>query len=143
MSKSIKLKDNTYLDSSSIVHNKELLSDIINISKINLQFDSDYIYTNELSYICFKIGKICILNIYYIAFKSDMENYKQFILGLPKPKDNILFYLYGGLEAKGSAIRCGLNCSSGNIGKHWSDSIIYGDSANKQYSGILIYETIE
>lgn len=33
MSKSIKLKDNIYLDSTGVVHNRQLLSDILNIKK--------------------------------------------------------------------------------------------------------------
>ena len=36
MSKSIKLKNNNYLDSKSVVHNKQLLSDIVDkLNKLN------------------------------------------------------------------------------------------------------------
>ena len=36
MSKAIKLKNNTYIDSTGIVHNKELLSSIINTERSNI-----------------------------------------------------------------------------------------------------------
>lgn len=36
MSKSIKLKYDTYIDSTAIVHNKKLLSDILNIKEIDI-----------------------------------------------------------------------------------------------------------
>lgn len=142
MSKSIKPKNNTYWDSSSIVHNKELLSDILNGRQISLSFNWDYIYDSDINYNCFKIGKIVIVNIQVIAFKKEIPNHQVFISGLPKPTEYNIFYLFGGGTSEGTTARCSLTYE-GNIQIHWGSPTSYGDAANKQYSGILIYKTIE
>jgi hypothetical protein len=56
MSKSIKLKNNYYLDSTGIVHNKEKLSDII--SRIGTGVYSLRKSTRENMYVDFNIGDI-------------------------------------------------------------------------------------
>lgn len=142
MSKSIKLKDNNYLDSSSIVYNRQKLSDILDIQTILLSVNTDYVYLNDLQYICFKIGKLVILNIQTLAFKKEIPNYQEIIYGLPKPINSIAFCLYGGNAASGNTVRLAIN-TNGNIQTHWSPTVLYGDSANTQYGGIFIYKTNE
>lgn len=143
MSKSIKLKNDTYIDSSSIVYNKQKLSDILNIQTINLNFNSDYIYDTDLDYKCVKIGKLVILNICTLSFKQAVPNYQVFISGLPKTANEyIIFYFYGGATAMGKSCRCALT-PNGDIQTHWGSPGEYGDSANKQYGCTLIYLTNE
>lgn len=142
MSKSIKLKNETYLDSSSIVHNKEKLSDILNTESITLTFNEEYVYSTDREYYCLKIGKVIFLNIRTIAFKKGFEKTTQFISGLPKPRAYLIFYLHGGMEASGTALRCGIT-AEGTICNHYSSPTGVGDSANRQYGGTLIYLTNE
>ena len=143
MSKSIKLKNDTYIDSSSIVHNKEKLSDILNTESRILTFNEEYVYSTDLEYYCLKIGKVVFLNIRTIAFKKGFEKTgTQFISGLPKPSTYLIFYLYGGAEASGTALRCAIT-PEGTIVNHYSIALGVGDSANRQYGGTLIYLTNE
>lgn len=145
MSRSIKFKNNNYLDSSSIIHNRELLSDILNIKTISLYVNEDYVYLGDLQYMCVKIGKLVILNIRTLAFKQEIPNYQEIIYGLPRPSEYTIVYLYGGNGASGHTMRLGIsdNGTSGIIQTHWSPTPIYGDSANNQYGGTIIYKTNE
>lgn len=140
MSKSIKLSNDNYLDSSSIVYNKQLLSDILNIQEIPITFDTNYVYSSDLQYTCVKIGKLVILNFHTIAFKQLIPNFQSLVTGLPKPNEVIIFYLYGGNSASGSTLRLSI-ATDGIIHSHYASDVVYGDSASKQYSGILIYKT--
>lgn len=112
------------------------------IQPIQVSIDTNYVYSSDTQISCFKIGKMVILNIHIIAFKTAMDNFVQFIFGLPKPKQYTFLYLYGGNGAEGSTARCGLT-ENGSIQTHWGSPAHYGDSANKQYGGVVIYETYE
>ena len=58
MSKSIKFRNNTYLDSSSIVHNKEPLNEIINTPIKTSAMNTYYAKKNQENYInSIKLGK--------------------------------------------------------------------------------------
>ena len=142
MSKSIKLKNNNYLDSTSIVYNRQKLSDILDIQTIPLSVNTDYVYIEDLQYMCVKIGKLVILNIRTLGFKQPIPNYQPIIYGLPKPNEYTIIYLYGGNGANGCTVRLAIN-GDGNIQTHWSPEPQYGDSANKQYGGTLIYKVNE
>lgn len=110
---------------------------------INLTFNEEYVYNTDLEYYCLKIGKVVFLNIRIIAFKKGFEESgTQFISGLPKPSAYLIFYLYGGAEASGTALRCAIT-SEGTIYNHYSSPTGVGDSANRQYGGTLIYLTNE
>ena len=143
MSKSIKLNDDNYWDSTGIVHNKQKLSDILDNPFINLTFNEDYIYSTDRQYTCLKIGKVVILNIHTIAFSQETPNDTYIIYGLPKPKENIVFALLGNNSAQGGTTRCVLLKSTGNIRIHYGAPGYYGASSTRQYNGILIYETSE
>ena len=143
MSKSIKLKNDTYIDSSGIAHNKEKLSDILNTESRILTFNEEYVYSTDLEYYCLKIGKVVFLNIRTIAFKKGFEETgTQFISGLPKPSAYLVFYLYGGMEASGTALRCAIT-PEGIIVNHYSSPTSVGNSASRQYGGTLIYLTTD
>lgn len=66
MSKSLKLKNNNYLDSTSIVHNQKLLSNIldnmneqiINALPFKVTFGSKVVTTNGTSYKLFSMGQL-------------------------------------------------------------------------------------
>ena len=141
MAKSIKLKNDNYWDTKGIMYNKEKLSDILDIKTILLSFNSEYVYSTDLEYMCVKIGKLVILNIRTIAFKQSVPNSKIFITGLPKPITGYnIFYLYCGFLC--DACRCALT-SNGDIQIHWGSPTEFGDSSNKQYGGTIIYKTNE
>lgn len=142
MSKSIKLKNDTYIDSSSIAHNKEKLSDILNTESRILIFNEEYVYSSDLQYDCFKIGKMVVLNIHTIGFKQNLNHGELLISGLPKPNEAIIFHFYGGNESSGLTIRCVLD-TNGNILTHYGGTTSVGSSANKQFGGTFIYRTNE
>lgn len=142
MSKSIKLHDNNYWDSSSVVYNKQPLSDILDIQTIPLRFNFDYVYETDLQYTCVKIGKLVILNIHTIGFKQEIPNYQEIIYGLPKPVEYKILSLQGGNSATGNSLRLAIN-GNANIQTHWSPVALCGDSANYQYGGIFIYKSVE
>ena len=132
---------------TAISTNEESINDIRTamnnaIQPISLTIDTNYVYSSDWNYSCFKIGKMVILNIHSIAFISEMDNYVQFIYGLPKPVNYKTFYLMGGNGASGSTARCGLR-EDGSIQTHWGSPTQFGDSANKQYEGTIVYETYE
>lgn len=57
MSKSIKLKNNTYWDSTGIVHNKKILSEIIDVNKYKLTITADKTAGEEIEIPCkYKVG---------------------------------------------------------------------------------------
>lgn len=121
---------------------KAVYNAIPEIQSIELAIDTNHVYSTDFNYSCFKIGKMVILNIHSIAFTSLLDTYVKFISGLPKPVSYKIFYLIGGNGAEGSVARCGL-CEDGSIQTHWGSPSNYGDSANKQYEGIVVYESIE
>ena len=128
MSKSIKLKNNIFLDCRSLY-----------MKFYTLSFNSDYVYSADLDYICFRIGNIVILKINTIAFKANMPNYTPFITGLPTANGYIISYLFGGNASVGKTLR--IDISYNLVQTHWTGDNDYGDSPNKQYSGMIIYTT--
>ena len=102
--------------------------------------NEEYVYTSNLSYMVVRIGKIVIVNIRTIGFKSAVPHGGKIIYGLPPIKTNEIFYLYGGGTAKGDTTRVALT-TDGNVNVHYGSNAHYGDSSNAQYSGTLIYET--
>lgn len=102
--------------------------------------NEEYVYTSDLSYMVVRIGKIVIVNIRTIGFKSAVPHGGKIIYGLPPIKTNEIFYLYGGGTAKGDTTRVALT-TDGNVNVHYGSNAHYGNSSNAQYSGTLIYET--
>ncbi len=142
MSKSIKLKNNTYIDSKGVAHNKQTLYNILHTSNINLTFNSQYVYDTDLDYNCLKIGNIVILSINTMGFKTNnIENYGVIASGLPKPTATHRFHLFPN-NGTANSFRVHID-TDGRIKRHWTSDPIYGDSANKQYNGCLVYLTNE
>lgn len=115
----------------------------VNIKTIkNLTINTEYVYSSDFEYHCYRVGNIVILHINTIGFISAMKNNTKLIYGLPKPKKYTIFYLYGGGAARGTTARVGINLD-GCIQIHYGEPSCFGDSANIQYSGIVIYECVE
>ena len=102
----------------------------------------EYVYTTDLSYFVIRIGKIVILNIRTLAFKSIVPHGSVIIYGLPPAKNGVIFYLYGGNGAKGDATRVYIG-ENGSVNIHYGSNTYYGNSPDMQYSGTLIYETTD
>ena len=129
MPRSIRFSNDTYLDSKSGIRIKRLYP----------TFDSEYVYTNQdFGYIAFQIGRLVFIFIQSIAFKKEIGNFVPFITGLPIPTDYNIEYLLGSNTMP--SIR--VSITNGVVQTHWT-VVEYGDSANKQYSGLLVYETNE
>lgn len=122
--------------------NNKLLNEILKPQSIQLTFNEEYVYSSDLGYMCFKIGNLVFLNIYTIAFKKEVPNFTWLIEGLPKTNTYPIFYLNGGCTASGTTARCSIT-EQGRAQTFWGAPTSYGDSANKQYYGTIIYRTIE
>lgn len=112
--------------------------------KITLSFNTTYVYETDLDYTCFRLGKLVFLFINTLAFRvgaiADFPNYSIIISGLPRPAQTKIFYL----QPSGNFNRFRADVTSvGNMQRHWSADPSYGDSSNKQYSGFIVYETID
>lgn len=66
---------------------------------VPLTINTNYVSNSDLDYVCLKIGKIVILNIYSIAFIAAIDNYVDFMYGLPRPTNYRVFYIDGGASA--------------------------------------------
>lgn len=121
---------------------QELQENIFNVNPINLTFNEDYVYTTDLQYDCFKIGKIVFFNIHAIAFKQIPTNGTVIIYGLPKMTNGIIFYFFGGSNAKGDTFRA-FASQDGNVNIHYGEPSYFGNSSSNQYSCFLTYITNE
>lgn len=113
--------------------------------KITLSFNTTYVYSTDLDYICFKLGNLVFLFINILAFKvgtiADFPNFSVIISGLPRPAQNRFFYLQPSGKSD-NKFRASIT-TEGNMKRHWSADPVYGDTQNKQYSGCIVYETID
>lgn len=131
MSKSIKLKNGVYLDSKALY-----------LKRYYMTINSTYVYDTDLSYRCIRIGNFVILTIDTIAFKEQITQTATLLAsGLPKAKAYTIFILNYGRDTNSNGMcRCGVNLN-GELVTHWGNITQVGDSANKQYNGLVIYET--
>lgn len=131
MSKSIKLKNDVYLDSKALY-----------LKRYYMTINSTYVYDADLSYRCIRIGNFVILTIDTIAFKQQIAQHATLLAsGLPKAKTYTVFVLNYCRDANTDGMcRCAIN-TNGEMQTHWGNITNYGESANKQYSGLVIYET--
>lgn len=113
--------------------------------KITLSFNDTYVYTSDLQYICFKLGNLAFVFINVLAFRvgaiADLPNYAVLATGLPRPSRTEVFYLQPSGKSD-NKFRADITVN-GNMQRHWSADPVYGDSANRQYSGFIVYETID
>jgi hypothetical protein len=109
-------------------------------NSIMLNFNDNYVYTTDRDYHCFRMGQNVFLNIRTMGFIQKIGHGEVLISGLPKPTRDIVFYLYGGLSAKGETVRCMLNME-GNLQSHYTHPPSIGNSADYQFGGFVVYET--
>lgn len=105
-----------------------------------MSVNEEYVYTTDLSYFVVRMGKIVILNIRTLGFKSVVPHGSVIIYGLPPAKNGVIFYLYGGNAAKGDTTRVYIG-TNGEVNVHYGSNAYYGNSSDSQYGGTLIYET--
>lgn len=115
------------------------LSEILDIQEIPLTINDEYVYSDDFTVYCYKIGKLVIIEFGAIAFKSVPPNYTTIISGVPQAVSTTIFSLFGSNSAKGDTVR--LRISSNNVITHWGPPSHYSNSANKQYSGVVMYKT--
>lgn len=114
-----------------------------NIEFKNLTFSDEYVYSSDLNYICFKIGKLVYVNINTIAFKTSIPNEALIISGLPMPKiADATYPIQGARGAETDSARVLMN-TFGELKIHYGSPSQYGDSANKQYTCTFFYETVD
>lgn len=112
---------------------------LLKTKNINLTINTDYVYSTDWDYNCMKIGNVVFLSINTIAFKvEDIPNYGVLLSNLPKPINEHIFLLIP--RNTGNSFRVRIN-GSGNLVRHYSSHPEYGNSANKQYGGTIIYFT--
>lgn len=113
--------------------------------KITLSFNTTYVYSTDLDYTCFRLGKLVFLFINTLAFKvgaiADFPNYSVIISGLPRPAQYRFCYLQPSGKSD-NKFRASIS-TEGNMKRHWSADPVYGDTQNRQYSGCIVYETID
>jgi hypothetical protein len=135
------LAGNSKTDAPTINAVNNALNDIA--KPITLNFNEEYVYSTDLSYICFKIGKMVFVNINIISFKSLIPNGTVIISGLPlNIKKYDAYQLVGGRGASDDCARVVLN-DTGGLQIHYGSPNKYGDSANKQYTCTFMYITSE
>ena len=109
---------------------------------IPITINANYIYNNgiDCNIICYKMGNLVLLVVSTLAFKvGDMPNESTLLSGLPKATDFYTFYLSSSIP--GTAPFRAIIGTDGTVKRHYSVDPQYGDSANKQYYGVLMYPT--
>lgn len=135
------LAGNSKTDAPTINAVNNALNDIA--KPITLNFNEEYVYSTDLSYICFKIGKMVFVNINTIAFKTTIPNEALIVSGLPIAKTPYLTYpIQGARGATDDSARVLMN-TLGELHIHYGSPSQYGDSANKQYTCTFFYETVD
>ena len=132
MNKEILIKDNENKFKEFYNENKILKENAIYIN-------DDVTYSQELGINCITIGNYVLLDIKIIAFKREPSNYEILLYGLPPAKNYTIFGLFGLISATGDSCRLAIT-QDGKLQTHWGNPHQYGDAANKQYSGFVIYE---
>lgn len=139
------LAGNSTTDAPSVRAVNDKFNTFINnsIEFKNLTFSDEYVYSSDLSYICFKIGKLVCVNINVIAFKTTIPNGALIISGLPIAKTPYLAYsIQGARGATDDSARVIMN-ELGELHIHYGSPSQYGDSANKQYTCTFFYEAVD
>lgn len=148
MSKSIKYKNNTYLDSSSITHKRETLDKILNSEYISLKntlFSNDYLNLNSevvesvQNFYVVRYGKIIQINALG-TFKGNLITTEDLVFGTfsEKYRPRIFLYQNGEItvgtnmwkvkEIQYSYFRSGdkaLMLSKTNTGRYFQISMLY------------------
>lgn len=135
MSKSYKLKDGNYIDSTGIVHNKQLLSNLLNAKWKKAMLNSDYFESGNVRYV--QIGNIVIVNIEEVIIKETTQfnnSTTVFASGLPTGVFSGIILLNQG-DGKNSTNAIRFRLLNGNIYLHWTSVTKY---SNGGISGTII-----
>ena len=131
--------DGEYPSAKCVYDNLNEINDKLKAKKINLTINTDYVYSTDWDYDCLKIGNVVFLSINTIAFKvGDIPNYGVLLSNLPKPSTVHIFLLAPNVNTVQFRVAINLD---GQLIRHWTEDPVHGDSANKQYSGTIIYFT--
>lgn len=129
------LTDDTKIPSVKAINDK-----ILKTKNINLTVNTDYVYSTDWDYACIKIGNVVFLSINIIAFKvGNIPNHGVLLSNLPKPSTDHVFLLapkHANLEQFRVAI-----LQNGQLVRHWTADPEYGNTAENQYNGSIIYFT--
>lgn len=122
-------------------YNRKLafMDEVYPVKLTNSSINKDYVFSDDLDYAVFRIGKMIVVDFRTIAFKSSVPHGTKIMLDLPVAKIPVIFYLTGGGSAKGDTMRLYLS-DSGTISVHYGSNTYYGSSPNAQYFGVLVYE---
>ena len=83
MSKSIKFGNNTYLDSTSIVHNKTNLNDYLEAKEIDIEISN---VVNSGTILAYRLGNIVVVEVSDLKLKEDREEWVTNVAqNLPNP----------------------------------------------------------
>ena len=104
-----------------------------------LVVNEEKVYTQDLTYKIVKMNGMVFVNIYCLGFKTVIENGDLLFYGLPKPKGYPIFMMFGNNNSAGKTVRCALT-TEGQVVCHWGGTDSYGDSANKQFGCMFMYE---
>lgn len=129
-------------DSYSCNYVNEINDKLLKTKNINLTINTDYVYSTDWDYTCIKIGNVVFLSINTIAFKvGNIPNDGSGVIlsNLPKPSTDHIFLL-SPRRANIDHFRVCIN-RNGQLVRHYAADPEYGDSANKQYGGTIIYLT--
>lgn len=135
MSKSYKLKDGNYIDSTGIVHNKQLLSNLLNAKWKKATLNSDYFESGNVRYV--QIGNIVIVNIDEVTIKetTQFDNATTVLAsGLPTGVISGITLLNQG-DGTNSTNAIRVRLLNGNIYLHWTSVTKY---SNGGISGSII-----
>lgn len=133
--------DDEYPSAKCVYDNLNEINDkLLKTKNINLTINTDYVYSTDWDYSCVKIGNVVFLSINTIAFKvGNIPNFSVLLSNLPKPSTEAIFYL-APRHANIDDFRVRIT-QNGQLASHWTADPEYGDSANNQYHGSIIYFT--
>jgi hypothetical protein len=118
------------------------IEDIGRTTYNSLVVNEEKVYAQDLSYKITKINGMVFVNIYSVGFKTIINNGDLLFYGLPKPKIYTVFMMFGSNNSSGKTVRCALT-NEGQVLCHWGGTDSYGDSANKQFSCMFMYEAVD
>ncbi|MBQ9657785.1 MAG: hypothetical protein IJV31_03350 [Clostridia bacterium] len=124
MKKIVKLTDNNFLDSTSIVHNKQLLNDILKWELQSFTTNSEYITQNGYCN-CYKMNGLAVFSFNFNVKEINTKDIT-LITGLPKCKSGrYVFGLSGNnTVAKGYITSGGELKNDGNWASGWYNAIV-------------------
>jgi len=135
MSKSYKIKDGNYLDSSSVVHNKKQLSELLNAKWRQATLNSDFFTAGTVQYI--QIGNLVIINLNEVVINEDYffsNSTTVLASGLPtNVTSGITLLNQGDGQNDSNSVR--VRVLNGNILLHWTRVKKY---SNGGISGTII-----